>query len=211
MLHFDHALVFAHKGAPEARALEAAGFRIGARREHPGQGTANACCLFQNGMLELIWIADEAAARSPLVQPIGLWERSRWRELGTCPLGIAVRTATADEPPEFAHWDYAPAFLPPGQVIRMACNSGVVNEPLLLAVPGSRPPPDPGLPFAGSRVTAVRVTVRELAPASLLRDVALQSVTFDDGEQHLLELELDQGRAGRTLDLGPELPVRLRW
>jgi len=77
-LALDHVFVCTAVGAPEAEALTAAGFAEGAGNVHPGQGTACRRFFFRNAFLELVWVHDEAEARSPETAPTRLWER--WRD-----------------------------------------------------------------------------------------------------------------------------------
>lgn len=60
----DHFFVWSDVNAPEADYLINAGLSEGPANVHPGQGTANRRFFFANGMLELLWVHDEAEARS---------------------------------------------------------------------------------------------------------------------------------------------------
>ncbi|MBL9076902.1 MAG: VOC family protein [Planctomycetes bacterium] len=205
----DHVFVFCRTDAPEQRRLVDLGLCIGVRREHRGQGTANVCFGFADAYLELLWLADDAAARDRHVKPLGLHERARWRETAASPFGVCVRPTPAGAPPPFAAWPYAPAWLPPDLRIDMACNSGVLGEPLLFAI--DRPFVPFGVPHraADRRLREVVLTVPDLAPMSSLREVAVPGLRFVDGPAHALELVFD-GARGDRLDLGPDLPVVLR-
>lgn len=204
----DHVFVFCERAAPEQRHLAAHGLAVGVRREHPGQGTKNVCFGFADAYLELLWLDDEAAARDPMVKPLGLHERARWRELPASPFGICLRPTGAAGAPAFVGWPYRPGYLPPGMQIDMACNSGVIGEPLLFAV--DRPFQPFGVPhaLADRHLAEVVVTVPDLAPMSLLRDVAVPGLRFQEGGEHLLELTLRPAN-GRRLDLRPHLPLVL--
>ena len=63
-------------------------------RDHPGQGTANRCIFFENGYLELLWVADRGEVTAAITRPTELDRRSRWRETAASPFGIALRQAT---------------------------------------------------------------------------------------------------------------------
>lgn len=206
----DHVFVWCAAASPELLHLERQGLAAGVRREHRGQGTANACVGFADSYLELLWLADEAAARDPHVRPLGLSERARWRETGASPFGIALRPRGAvGESLPFVAWDYRPAYLPPELVIHMACNSGVLGEPLLFAI--DRPFAPFGVPhrLANARLQKTIVTVVDQAPMSLLRDLAVPGLELRDGPEPLLEMEF-AGAGALTLDLRPQLPVALR-
>lgn len=205
----DHLYVFCERQAPERRGLDAHGLTIGVRREHRGQGTANVCYGFRNAYLELLWLDDDTAARDPHVKPLGLHERSRWRETAASPFGICLRPLAPNTPPPFVPWDYRPAYLPPDTTIAMACNSGVIGEPMLFAV--DRPFVPFGVPhrLAARELVQATVTVRDLAPMSLLRDLVVPGLVIREGDEPLLELVFDRPR-GEVLDLRPALPVVLR-
>ncbi|MBL8727309.1 MAG: VOC family protein [Planctomycetes bacterium] len=204
----DHVFVFCDRDAPEQRHLAAAGLRVGVQREHRGQGTANVCFGFRDAYLELLWLADEAGAREVMVKPLGLQERARWRHTRASPFGVCLRPGAAGEPTPFVAWPYRPAYLPAGTSIAMASNSGVIGEPLLFAV--DRPFQPFGVPhaLADRGLAAVAVTVPDLAPMSLLRELSVPGLQIRDGGEHLLELTLADAQ-GRRLDLRPHLPVVL--
>jgi hypothetical protein len=203
----DHLFVFCRDGAPELSALQAHGLAADLRRDHQGQGTQNACLGFRNGYLELLWLHDEQAARDPHVKPLGLHERARWRDTAASPFGICVRPDTNGLPPPFPTWDYRPRYLPAGMTIDMACNSGVLGEPLLFRIDR------PFVAFGSHRLASrtlrqATLATPDLAPMSLLRDVAMPGLRLIDGDAHLLELEFDDAR--EQIDLRPALPLRLR-
>ncbi len=204
----DHLFVFCRDGAPELAALAAHGLTVDLRRDHPGQGTQNACIGFANGYLELLWLHDEQAARDPHVKPLGLQERARWRETAASPFGICVHPLASGQQPPFPTWDYHPRWLPQGVTLDMACNSGVLGEPLLFRI--NRPLTAIG----GSHRLAKRVlrqatfSIPLLAPMSLLRDVRIDRLQLVDGAQPRLDLEFEG--AAEEIDLQPTLPLRLR-
>lgn len=213
MLHamhaIDHVFVFCEHSAPEQRSLLDAGLAIGVRREHRGQGTANVCFGFADSYLELLWLDDDAAARDRVVKPLGLHERARWRETGASPFGLCLRPTAPGAPPPFAAWRYQPSWLPAGMAIDMACSSGVIGEPLLFAVDRPFVPFGVDHRFANRRLREVVLTVRDLAPMSPLRELAVPHVRIVAGDEHALELTLADDR-GERLDLRPHLPLAIR-
>ena len=211
MAAIDHVFVFCRAEAPEQRRLLEHGLRVGARRDHPGQGTRNVCFGFADSYLELLWLADDAAARHPIVKPLGLQERARWRECAASPFGLSVRADAPGAAPPFAHWDYRPPYLPPEVAIRMGCNSGVLGEPLLFQIERPFAPFAERHALSAARLARVTATVPDLAPMSLLRDVAVPGLVIADGDAPLLALELTGGDGHGELDLRPELPLVLRW
>lgn len=209
MHDLDHLFVFCQRGAPERRALLDAGLVVGRERRHAGQGTANACFGFADGYLELLWLEDDVEARDPLVKPLGLHERARWRDSAASPFGVAVRPRSRGGLPPLATWDYRPKFLPEGMTLAMGCNSGVLGEPILFQLDRPFEPLPGSHALSSRRIAAVTVTTPQLAPMSLLRDVRIERLVFADGPEHLMEITLD-GEVTRTIDLRPALPLLLR-
>lgn len=221
-LELDHLFICVQRDGPEAERLAQVGLREGRRRKHQGQGTANVCFFFGNAMLELIWVCDEEEVRSPLVHPVRLWERWRWRETGVCPFGICFRpVGESREPLPFSTWDYEPPYLPEGMSIPVAANSERSQEPLIfVSWLGRRPdsyPEDQRPPLVhriGWReITSIRVTLPlQEYPSPELRKVQdLGLIGVRAGDEYCLEIWCDGGQARREAHLAPELPLHLRW
>jgi Glyoxalase-like domain len=135
-MQLDHVFVFAPLGAPAADLLVSAGLVEGPPNVHPGQGTANRRFFFTNGMLELLWVHDEAEARSARTAPSKLWERSQWQQRGTSPFGLCwrhVAEVAGHEP--FPTYPYRPLYLPEGEAIPTATLSKDPNQPMGFLVP----------------------------------------------------------------------------
>jgi Glyoxalase-like domain len=215
----DHLYILATPGAPEGQRLVDLGITEGSPNVHPGQGTANRRFYFHNAMLELIYVTDETEARSALVAPTRLWERSRWRQTAACPFGLCLHPA-GDEPPPFPTFDYRPPYLPGGGAIPIAKGTMAI-EPMLFINPwGQRPeafPPDQRQPLdhpLGVReVTGVHIVSAgcELPTDSLDTVRRLGIATFSQGDGHLLELTFEGGTRGGSADLRPDLPLVLHW
>jgi hypothetical protein len=141
-MEIDHVFLFIEPGGPQISEVKALGLVETYRRTHQGQGTANVCFAFDNAFLELLWVCREAEARSPLIERTRLWERSQWRSLGTCPLGIAVRgdLARAGIPVWRFRPPYLEGLLPPDLSIQVATDSDDPTQPMLFAFPGSTAP-----------------------------------------------------------------------
>jgi hypothetical protein len=215
----DHLYILATPGAPEAERLIALGLTEGSPNVHPGQGTANRRFYFDNAMLELIFVTDEAEARSAAVALTRLWERSRWRQTAVSPIGLCLRT-TEQAPPPFPVYDYQPAYLPSGGAIPIARGTLAV-EPMVFINPyGIRPdsyPPERREPLEHAlgvhAISAVQITSAGCEPPSDPLYFAQRQgiVTYSNGAGHLLELTFDDGTCGGQADLRPELPLVLRW
>lgn len=211
-LEIDHVYAFSSRSAPEAAPLLEAGLRPGRERQHHGQGTANRCFFFDRSMLELIWIEDEEAAKSPLVEPLSLWGRSQWRRTGMSPFGVCLRMPHDDpETLPFASAPYRPPYLPEGVTLHVASDLPP-TVPLLFGVTSEWNPPDVEHPLSGSAITRcvlqtpgadnLSMAVRRRLPAAL---------QFERAPEHLLEIEIGNATTGQTLDLRRGLGLILRW
>ncbi len=140
MLELDHLFLMVAKGGPEAERLATLGLIETYRRPHPGQGTANICYAFDNLFLELLWVDNETEAQSEAIARTGLFERSRWREDGTNPFGVAWREQRGERQVEITTWGFTPPYLPEGITIPVAADSDDRAQPLMFRSPGSAAP-----------------------------------------------------------------------
>ena len=217
----DHVFVCAGPGGAEAAQLEALGLTRGPSGVHPGQGTANRCFVFHNAYLELIWVHDEADARSSLTSRTRLFERWRGRADGTCPFGICLRPigpSGASTPP-FAGWDYLPQYVDPSRPIHVGANSDRLDEPMLFFIAtASRPDGWPGRTPLRHRLGLRELTgLRWARPDDSSVSRELQAVVragclgLASGRAHALELCFDNEEASKSASLLPHLPVSLCW
>lgn len=139
-MELDHVFLF----IDDLRVAEALGQSLGLvetyRRVHAGQGTANICYCFENAFLELLVLTDADEASSAAIARTGLLQRADWRELRTCPLGIAWRLDHQEAPPAFPTWPFRPPYLPATRAIPVAVESDNLAAPLLFQSPGTEAP-----------------------------------------------------------------------
>jgi hypothetical protein len=139
-VELDHVFILCDVGAgEEAGALARAGLAEWTPNTHPGQGTA--CRRFRIGdvYLELVWVHDEAEARSPTAAPTQLFDRWTARRSGGCPFGLIYRPSIDDPDdamPPFPAWRYAPAYLPPG--LAFYIGEATPDEPFVAYMPFAR-------------------------------------------------------------------------
>jgi hypothetical protein len=95
-MELDHLFCFVEPDGAAIAALETQGLAVSYRRDHIGQGTANACFVFDNAFLELLWLTDATDACSPAIARTKLWQRSQWQNQKTCPYGLAWRGGQTD-------------------------------------------------------------------------------------------------------------------
>jgi hypothetical protein len=144
MMDLCHVFMFGTHG--DAEALTSLGLVENYRRQHPGQGTSNACFCFDNAYLELLFVDDQAALAA--LRRTRLSERSGWRTSEASPFGIAIRSSTALP---FPTWEYRPAYLPDGMVIAVDRECDDINQPFVFAAPGSQRPDRWTTGLAGER------------------------------------------------------------
>ncbi len=214
-LELDH--IFLAVPGPEvgSPAFEEAGFLFSAPNPHPGQGTMSRGILFENAYLELIWLTDPEEADSPPIRRTRLRERMD-SSAGACPFGIGMRgSADGSVHLPFDTWDYRPPYLPEGIAFRMAVSSENLDEPLVFFLPWLSSPtwPVPEHPNGAKRITRVEISIegepRESETISAISAAGILS--FRSHNEHFMEVELDGGRSGQSLDLRPEVPLRISW
>jgi hypothetical protein len=201
----DHVFICTAVGAPAAARLHAFGLVEGPPNRHPGQGTACRRFFFRNGMLELIWVADEEEARA--ASATRLWER--WSAAGSqaSPFGVILRPGL-DSPAEcpFPSWQYRPPEMP-DLVLEVASGAGI-EEPMWCFHPRGRAAID----AANHRnITGLRLWSPALPEDGVTRRMAAAGcLQWERGAEHRMEIELDGGVKGDLADFRPDLPLVLR-
>ncbi len=212
----DHVFVLTDAYDAAAGRLSEAGFTVAARRDHPGQGTANRCVFFENGYLEFLWVAGRGEVTAAITRPTELDGRSRWKDTAASPFGIALRgDSDAGGAIPFPYVPYRPAYLPEPSAILLADEPASRGAPLVFVLP-------PGLPAHGSGpdhacgATAVSdvVVASTVAPSvspALTMLAQNKLCRVEVAMAPLLHIELDRGRQGRSIDLGPQTPLSIAW
>lgn len=210
-MELDHLFMFVRSDGPEIELLAQTGFVETYRRVHPGQGTANVCYCFDNLYLELLWVQDLDEVRSAPIGRTKLYERSRWRDDGTCPFGIAWR---GDDPPFIEPtWPFRPPYLPTGVSIAVASDNDDPNQPMMFRSPGAAAPLDWPAERRGNlqrssgfgAVTSVRLDLPEAEPGGAALHWLEQHTDLDLGQSdtgHGLALMIEKADGGTaTLSL----------
>ncbi len=218
-MELDHIFICTHKGAPAADLLVELGLSEGSKNVHPGQGTANRRFFFHNAMLELLWLDDAEAAQSALTLPTGLHARCSLNDPGVSPFGICFRPSHPDEcQAPFPAWHYRPEFFP--HPLSVEVGEAPLREPMwfFLAFVTPREPAKSKEPLKHpvgfERLSNVVVstvgTAGSFSEPARVAD-ALGHLEVDAGAAPLIELEFDEGTAGKTHDFRPALPLIFRW
>ena len=214
--HLDHVFVATPDPGAEALATEF-GLAFTERRRHVGQGTANACALFENAYLELLFPAEAEELESEVVRPLGLKERIEWERTGACPFGICFRPEELvdDAASAFETWPYRPSYLPPGSRIPIVTPPGQLLEPLIFLMKRPRPSgAEPGVEHRGAKRTITAVIIHsphEVAsrPSKWFFDQGL--VSLERSAEYLLEIVWDDRKQRKTERLGRSLPLAFSW
>ncbi|MBK7580064.1 MAG: VOC family protein [Myxococcales bacterium] len=219
----DHVFVATSDADSAEAALTEFGLTFTERRVHRGQGTANACAMFDNAYFELLRAHDLAELGSDIVRPLGLGERIRWRETGACPFGLCFRPIDALSRPgdwPFETWRYEAAYVPPGTSIPIVTPRWSLKEPLVFVLNRPKSPPanvranaSPSHCGAPRMLTRVNVLRAETPPvsASVQWFVDRGLFSLGVGSEFLLDLEWDHGRAANSRVFLPSLPITVRW
>jgi len=116
-LILDHFFTFVSPNQPKQSDPIFEALNCQVARKHTGQGTENVCALFEDNYLEFIWVNDEGEVRKT---GMGLYERSKWRENGSCPFGICFRNNMSDITSMDDIEKYEPVYIPKGMAIEFS-------------------------------------------------------------------------------------------
>lgn len=212
-LKLDHVFILVEPGAKAADRLLEHGFQEGPSNTHPGQGTANRRFYFTNGMLEFIWVQDADEARTGPGRNLHFAERAA--DANASPFGIILVPGEDSVSPDrpFPGWHYQPDYFAPPMGFHVGANSQNLAEPLCFYFPFH----DPGGPRP--QPTRNPQTISEIVISTPSADtegvLALASQTdrlsMRLGQEHHMEIRLDQDDAERTEDFRPVMPLILRW
>jgi len=169
-------------------------------------------------MLELLWLEDEAEARSEQTRATKLWERFSAAERTVSPFGVILRPAPGVEAAcPWRSWSYRPQTMPDLE-LEIAADTELA-EPMWCYMKSGRAPADwpperlqpLDHPAGFQEVTEVLIGCPETKENSVTSAMASNGViTLRTGVDHLLELQFDGGRRGTTVDFRPALPLIFR-
>ncbi len=216
----DHVMYTCPRPAEALNAFERAGFKLRAPAPQPNTGASHALAFFDNAYLELAWPTSNVPAFSDAPrQHFG--ERAAWTQTGWCPFGISFRSVARGRAraAPIPSWGYAAPFLPAGAVpIPIGDNSEIPEEPLLItSLVSGRPDAYRQVPalqhhLGLTELTELRLTLRTPVVSNTLQAACdLLPIALLHGDAAHLELVFDGGKTGRSLTLGPEVPLTFSW
>ena len=195
------------------------GLTFSERRTHRGQGTANACAIFENAFLELLFGVNRDELESETVRPLALSERVRWQDTGACPFGICFRpTEPVQEDTQLPveTWPYRPSYVPAGSSIPVVTPPRSLSEPVVFLMTRPR------TPSAFARSALHRGSKRTLTSVSLQSPNKVESsalqwfigqglFSVSPGTEYVMELVWDGGSTGNVERLPGPIPLAFRW
>ncbi|MFT4107075.1 MAG: hypothetical protein QM657_15075 [Lacrimispora sp.] len=220
-MEIDHIYICTEKNAPAGDLLVEFGLLEGSSNTHPGQGTANRRFYFHNLMLELLWVEDSEEVQNERTKPMRLFERCELEENANSPFGMAFRpTADKNEILPFQVWNYQPIYLPDFLKIQVADNTPL-SEPMYFYLSfakrqdsvsdENKEPMEHKVPLR--EITSIKIYVNQdiaLSSAAVVLN-KIQNIAVIKSQEHLLELEFDNGQSNQLRDFRPGLPLIFRW
>lgn len=224
LVELDHVYVIVSEPSAAVAALGEAGITVDSTSltRHDGQGTASVAATFESAYLEILWADSTVALAEGAAEDIAHFpEASAWQAGGPSPFGIGLRRRTAGSGPlpyrgmEVEGEDWVEA----GETFFAFETEG--DEPRVFVVPDYMALTSwkeelrdmaPGMfVHAAGVVDLTSVRVVGVAEPASVAEAELAGVSFEEpGAAPLLELTFDEGAAGVTTDLRPELPILIR-
>jgi hypothetical protein len=212
-LQLDHVFILVASGAQIVDRLLELGFQEGPSNTHPGQGTANRRVYFANGMLEFLWVRDANEANTGPGQDLRLPERSQNPEASPFGAIFVPHHDAMSQAMPFPGWHYQPAYFPPPKGFLVGANSKNLLEPLCFYFPLHNPGvPRPQPTCNPQTISDIVISTPATDTAGVLARVSqVDRFAVRSGQEHLMEITLDEGALSRTEDFRPALPLILRW
>ncbi len=210
-LELDHFFVIVDPNGKVADLLLKFGMKESFCRDHPGQGTSNRRFELSNSMFEIIWVRDADEANNGPGKELKFVER--YKRHDASPFGIVLnRKCAADSGTPFDGWTYQPDYFEYPMSFHVGANSCNLLEPLCIYVPFLNPPSRKAEQGIFRSLSNIKITT----PINTLSDVLdvvnkADRVSVVRGDQHLIEVTLDDNRKGLSEDFRPDLPLVINW
>lgn len=212
-MYLDHIFILTKPEAPEAERLSALGLFEGNSNTHPGQGTSNRRFFFQNIKIELLFVSDATEAATGAGNRLGILDR--FKDTNASPFGLVVRSTDVETAPNFPSWQYFPDYFPDDWCFYVGENSDQLEEPLCICMPLSLPKPQAVTDEYANpdwQLTELTINAPLTEFSKTLSEFALiENITIKPGVSHRMTMKFNDGAAGRSEDLTPDLPLVLEW
>jgi len=220
-MELDHIFIRATKGAPEGDVLLDFGLVEGSKNTHPGQGTANRRFFFHNMMIELLWVEDYIEVNNERTAPLKLFERLSDTNKEVSPYGICFRPSSNSKADViFPAWEYKPVYLPNELSIKVGYETPL-DEPMWFYTSfacrqdefssDKMEPINHKMSLKEVTSTIVHMNKNSEISQTVMIKKDLPSFQVIEAEDHLLELEFDNGIKDKSYDFRPLIPLILRW
>lgn len=210
-LELDHIFILVESEAKVADLLLSLGMFESFSRAHQGQGTSNRRFEFSNGMLEFLWVRDSEEAMNGPARNLRFPERAESQSAS--PFGIILRrkdNSHMDTP--FAGWKYQPDYFKPPMAFHVGINSNNLLEPLCIYSPFIEPCLRPVEKGTFKSVSNVKIYTPAERPSEVLIKVdKAERLSLTYGDQHLMEITLDENISGLSKDFRPDIPLIVHW
>ena len=210
-LELDHIFILVKPEAKDADLLLSIGMVESFSRDHKGQGTSNRRFEFSNGMLEFLWVRDSEEAMNGPARDLQFPNRADSQT--SSPFGIILnrKDDTFLELP-FSGWQYQPDYFKPPMAFHMGMNSSNLLEPLCIYAPFITPCVRKVEQGTFKSLSRVKVYTTVEKPSDVLTEVhKADRLSISYGEQHLMEITLDDHKLGLSKDFRPEIPLIIHW
>ena len=195
-MNIDHIYIFSDQGK-ETDELVAFGLTEGSGRIHQGIGTTNRRIFFENFYLEILWVRNEAEAKS--VEKIGLWERNNYKNSNYSRFGLCLENTEDTDVIFKDSIKWQPDFLPIGNQVEIITNE---KMPWIFKFPKNRKRQldEPKTHKIGlKKLTKVIFNFRNIDLKNILTEIENNSIIeFNQASEDLLILEFDNSKQTKS-------------
>ena len=210
-LELDHVFTLVEPEAKVADLLVSLGIKESFSRNHQGQDTSNRRFEFSNGVLEFLWVRDVDEALNGPGRDLAFPQRAENPD--TSPFGLILNrkdNSTLEMP--FPGWSYQPDYFPAPMAFHVGMNSVDLPEPLCIYVPFVEPKARESAKGTFNSLSHVKIhtVCDELSDVLSVADQA-DRLSVVCGDQHLMEVTLDENARGLSKDFRPGIPLIIHW
>lgn len=220
-LELNHVFILTEPKAKVADLLLKLGFEESFSRDHLGQGTSNRRFVFSNGMLEFLWVKDEAEANNGPAKNLNFPARTKTQKQKypkASPFGIVLtRKDNASLAMPFEGWAYEPDYFKPPHTpkplaFHIGENSTDLSEPLCIYVPFIEPKQRTIEKGTFKSISHVKVFTKNTEISTTLKVVNnADRLSIASGTEDLMEITFDDHKQNKRHDFRPHIPLVIKW